>query len=86
MIEQNSRKAQVLDLASIYANRYTCACMCDRLDDEKKYCREAVEWMLAQKSANNITNEELKEALQTLEKQAEEEHEPFGYDQIVFMQ
>lgn len=82
----NDRKQQIQDLASIYTNRYICACMCDRLDDEERYCQEANTWMLAQKAANNITNEELQEAIWNLEKKAQEEGQPFGYDTIVVKQ
>lgn len=82
----NDRKQQIQDLADIYTNRYTAACMCDRLADEERYCREANTWMLAQKAANNITNEELQEAIWALEKKAQEEGQAFGYDTIVVKQ
>lgn len=82
----NDRKQQIQDIVAIYTNRYTAACFCERLADEDRYCTEANNWMLAQKSANNITNEEIKEAILALEKKAEQEKQPFGYSKIVFMQ
>jgi transcription initiation factor IIE alpha subunit len=82
----DTRKQQIQDIVAIYTNRYTAACMCDRLDDEERYCREANTWMLAQKTANNITNEELQEAIWFLEKKAQEEGQAFGYDTIVVKQ
>ena len=82
----DTRKQQIQDIAAIYTNRYTAACMCDRLADEERYCQEANTWMLAQKTANNITNEELQEAIWLLEKKAQEEGQAFGYDTIVVKQ
>ena len=82
----DTRKQQIQDIVAIYTNRYTAACMCDRLADEERYCREANTWMLAQKTANNITNEELQEAIWVLEKKAQEEGQAFGYDTIVVKQ
>ena len=79
----NDRKQQIQDIAAIYMNRYTAACMCDSMAAEERYCQEANTWMLAQKAANNITNEELQEALDVLEKKAQEESQAFGYDTIV---
>ena len=82
----NDRKHQIQDIVAIYTNRYTAACFCDNMADEERYCAEANTWMLIQKTANNITNEEIKEAITTLEKKAEQEKQPFGYSKIVFMQ
>lgn len=82
----DTRKQQIQDIVAIYTNRYTAACFCDRLADEERYCQEANTWMLAQKTANNITNEEVKEAITTLEKKADAEGKPFGYSKMVFMQ
>lgn len=82
----DTRKQQIQDIVAIYANRYTAACFCDSIADEERYCTEANQWMLAQKSANGITNEEIKEAIEALEKKADAEGKPFGYSRIVFMQ
>ena len=82
----DNRKQQIRDIADIYTNKYTAACMCDRMDDEERYCNEANSWMLAQKTANNITNEELKEALDELATMSEQKGLPFAYDKIVIMQ
>lgn len=82
----NDRKQQIQDIAAIYTNRYTAACMCDSMADEERYCAEANEWMLAQKAANNITNEELQEAIWDLEKKAQNEGQAFAYDKIVVQQ
>lgn len=75
----DTRKQQILDIVAIYTNRYTAACFCENMADEERYTKEANTWMLAQKTANGITNEELEEALDVLEKKAEEEKQPFGY-------
>ena len=82
----DTRKQQIQDIVDIYTNKYTAACMCDRMDDEERYCNEANNWMLAQKAANNITNDELQEAIWTLEKKAQTEGQAFAYDKIVVMQ
>ena len=82
----DTRKQQIQDIVDIYTNRYTCACMADRLADEERYCREANTWMLAQKTANGISNEEVREAIATLEKKAEATGQAFAYDKIVMMQ
>lgn len=84
--KMNDRKQQIQDIAAIYTNRFTAACMCDRLADEDRYCAAANKWMLEQKTAHNITNEELAEAIKTLQKKAEDEGQAFAYDKIVIMQ
>lgn len=75
----NDRKQQIQDIVAIYTNRYTAACFCENIADVERYTKEANTWMLAQKTANGITNEELEEALDVLEKKAETEGRPFGY-------
>lgn len=79
----DTRKQQIRDIAAIYVNKYTAACFCDNMADEERYCEEANVWMLAQKSANGITNEEIKEAIETLEKKADAEGKPFGYSRSI---
>ena len=82
----DNRKQQIQDIVDIYTNRYTCACMADRLADEERECLEANRWMLAQKSANGISNEEVREAITTLEQKAEAAGQAFAYDKIIMMQ
>ena len=82
----NDRKQKIQDIADLYIHEYTAGCMCDRIADEEKYCAAANKWMLEQKTAHNITNEELAEAIQTLHKKAEDEGQAFAYDKIVIMQ
>jgi len=76
----NDRKQQILDIVSVYINRYTAAQFCDRTADIERYSEEANNWMRAQKSANGIKNKEIKEALKVLEAKALKEHQPFAYD------
>lgn len=67
----DTRKQQIQDIVAIYTNRFTCAVMGDyNLDTENRMCAEANNWMLAQKTANGITNEELREALKAEEEKA----------------
>ena len=76
----DTRKQQIRDIVDIYTNRYTCACMADRLADEERECLEANRWMLAQMTANGISKQELKEAINELEVIANQQGQAFGYD------
>jgi len=79
----NDKKQEIQDIVAMYANRYTAACFCDSMADEERYCTEANQWMLEQKAAHNITNEEIQEALEELEKKADAEGKPFGYSRSI---
>lgn len=82
----NDRKQQILDIVSIYTNRFTAAQFCDWTADVERYSKEANVWMLAQKAANCISSEEIQEAIDVLQKKAELEKQPFGYDKAIIMQ
>lgn len=77
------RKQQIQDVVDIYTNRYTAACMCDRMADEERYCQEANTWVLAQCKELRITQRELQEAIWGAERKAKEEGQAFGYDPFV---
>ena len=77
------RKQEIQRVAHAYTTEYTCACMCDRMDDEKRYREKANNWVLAQCKELRITKRELQEAIWACEKQAEEEGQAFAYDPYV---
>lgn len=77
----NDRKQQIQDIVSIYVNRFTSAVMSDMaLVEEKRYCQEANNWMRAQISANGITKEEMREALEACEENARAKGTACVYD------
>ena len=77
----DTRKQQVQDLVNIYVNRFTSAVMSDMaLVEEQRYCQEANNWMRAQKAANNITKEEMREALEACEENARAKGTACVYD------
>ena len=76
----NDRSLQIQDIVSIYANRFTCACMADKITDAEREQTEANTWLKAQVAANGITKDELKEAFQACQQKANEEGNPFCYD------
>lgn len=79
----NDRKQQVQDIVDIYTNKFTSAQFCGRLDDVERYSKEANNWFLAQRSANNITAAEVEEALEVLSSIAVQKGNPFMFDNEV---
>jgi hypothetical protein len=74
------RKQQVFDLVEVYTNRYTAAQFCDWQADIDRYSDEANVWFRAQRAANNITGEEVAEALSEISKIAVRDGKPLYYD------
>lgn len=79
-ILQEQRKQQVLDIVEVYTNRYTAAQFCDWQCDIDRYANEANIWFRAQRSANNITGEEIAEALSEISKISIRDGKPLYYD------
>lgn len=76
----NDRNLQIQDIVFVYANRFTCASMCDSIEQEERECSAANTWLKAQIAANGITKEELKEAFDACEKRAKSQGSAFCYD------
>lgn len=79
----NDRQQQVQDIVDVYTNKFTCAQFCDRLADVERYSKEANNWFLAQRSANNITAAEVEAALGVLSDIAVQKGIPFLFDNEV---
>ena len=85
MLEHYHRKQQVQDIVNVYVNKYTCAVMGDyNLAEETRLCEEANNWLKAQCSANEITQEELDNAIKQVSFEADQNGTACAYDLDLF--
>ena len=84
ILEHYHRKKQIQDIVNVYINKYTCAVMGDyNLAEETRLCEEANTWIKAQCSANEITKDELRDAIKQARLEAEQNKTACVYDMSI---